>query len=82
MNRPTVMPPAEPPTIPSDGVAPGVELGQLVAGQVPVLAQLAAAAHMADSEDAAQIQKRQPAGDEVWIFGDAVGAVDAEQHGG
>ena len=92
--RPIMMPPAEPPSTASlalrgpalgdqvlgavDAVAPGVGLGQLHAGQVPVLAELAAAAHVGHREDAAEVEPGQHAGDEAGVEVDAVGAVGVQ----
>ena len=62
-----------------DHVLPGVEFFQALAGQMPVLAAFAAAAHMRHREHAAKIEKRQPAGQKHRVQRDAIGAVGLQQ---
>src|SRR5581483_1402300 len=58
-----------------DEVADRVDLVRVLAGEMPLLAVLAAAAHVRDRDDAAALEKREPPGAEGRIARDAVRAV-------
>ena len=62
-----------------DEVLPGVRLGRLEAGLVPVLAVDAAAARIGHREHAAGVEPGEPAGAEERLLGDAVARVAVQQ---
>ena len=64
-----------------DEVADRILLVEFLAGEMPVLAVFAAAAHVRVGDDDALLQQREPRGVEVGIEADAVGAVALDQAG-